>query len=227
MRQSAASWFQPASADSANASPISSSPKRLSRTPSGSAARGSEGAITAIVVRRLADAAHAASDPVGDPVDHAAERHAGIAEQAMRLGAVDEPAGRRLTADEMRRLAEALAERDSKRADADRLGPADIEGRGRPRDVAERAQHHAVGVALPDHVDMAGGEIDGLAHPHLLRHVVQHAITHVDGVIEPNEAARRTMEAREILEHALAPDAGIGIGAARIRGRGLAGAAMP
>src|SRR6185369_6677751 len=67
------------------------------------------------------------------------------------------------------------------------------------------------GIALPDHVDMAHRHVDLHAVTHLGADVVQHAVAHVDGVVEPEDAARRAMQAGEILEHALAPDAGIGV----------------
>ena len=56
--------------------------------------------------------------------------------------------------------AEALAEGCGHRAHAHAFRPADIQRAGRRRDLAQRAQRLAVGVPLPDHVDMTGGETD-------------------------------------------------------------------
>ena len=59
--------------------------------------------------------------------------------------------------------------------------------------MAERAQHHGIGVALPDHVDMPRCEIDRLARKHPRGDVVQHPITHVDCIVEANDAAGSVM----------------------------------
>src|SRR5260221_3942732 len=86
MRQSAASWFQRASRTSA---PTSSSSDGVSDCLTVS--RGSEVAMAGIVMGVLANARHAARDPVGGPIDEPAERNARITEQARGLGGIDEP----------------------------------------------------------------------------------------------------------------------------------------
>jgi hypothetical protein len=54
-----------------------------------------------------------------------------------------------------------------------------------------------VGVALPDHVDVAHREVDRLAVAHLAADVVQHAVAHVDRVVQPEQAARRAVLAEK------------------------------
>ena len=159
------------------------------------------------------------ADPVRGPIDEPHQRHAGITEQPHRLGGVDEPAVGGLDAGEDRPLAQALPEGFRQPAHAHGLRAADIERARRHRAMTERAQHHVVGVALPDHVDVADREVDRLAGEHARGDVVQHAVAHVDRVVEADDAARRAARAREILEHGLARDAGIGIGAGRRRRR--------
>ena len=142
----------------------------------------------------------------------------------MRAALLSQPVGASLPR-ELRRPAEAAAELLGQPAHLDRLGARDVDGRGRRGGVRQAAQRHGVGIALPDHVDVAHGEIDGLAVAHLGGDVVQHAIAHVDGVVEPHEAAGRAEPRGEMLEHALAADAGVGVVAGRRDGRRLLGRA--
>src|SRR5262245_7883038 len=214
MRQSAASWFQRASRTSA---PTSSSSDEVSDFLMVS--RGSEVAMARIVMGVLAEARHAACDPVRGPIDELAERHARVTEEPRRLGGIDEPGVGRFDAGEDRRFAQALPEGLRQGADAHRLRPADVERARGHGAMAERAQHHGIGIALPDHVDVAGGEIDRRSGEHARGHVVQHAVAHVDRVVEADDAARRSARARKILEHGLACDAGIGVNAGRRRCR--------
>ena len=62
---------------------------------------------------------------------------------------------------------------------------------------------------------MAGGKIDRLAGEHARRHVVEHAVAHVDRIVEADDAARCAARAGKILEDGLARDAGIRIGPGR------------
>ena len=73
--------------------------------------------------------------------------------------------------------------------------------------MRERAQHHGIGIALPDHVDVAGGEIDRLPRKHARGDVMEHAVAHIDRIVEANDAAGRAVQARKILEHGFARDA--------------------
>ena len=82
--------------------------------------------------------------------------------------------------------------------------------------MSEATQCLRGSVALPDEIDVAEADVDGLALQHLAGDVVQHAVAHVDRIIEPEQAARRCIFAREIFEHALAPDAGLCVFAGRV-----------
>src|SRR5215831_3101546 len=194
MRQSAASWFQRASRTSAPTSPSSDGVSDAL-----TASCGSEVAMAGIVMRVLAEARHAARDPVRGPIDERAERHARITEEPRRLGGIDEPSLGGFDAGEDRRFAQALSEGLRQGADAHRLRSADVERARRHRAMAEGAQHHVIGVALPDDVDVAGGEIDRLARAYAGGDVVQHTVAHVDRVIEADDAAGRSARARKIL----------------------------
>src|SRR5258707_3471883 len=99
MRQSAAMWSQRASRTSA---PTSSNSDGVSDCLTVS--RGSEVAMAGIVMGVLAEARHAARNPVGGPIDEPAERNARITEQARRLGGIDEPSLGGLGAGEERRV---------------------------------------------------------------------------------------------------------------------------
>src|SRR5215472_18705233 len=113
MRQSAASWFQRASRTSA---PTSSSSDGVSDGLT--ASRGSEDAIADIIMGVLAEARHAARDPVRRPIDELLEGHTRRAEEPPRLGGVDEPSIGRFGADKVRLLAQPFAERFREPADA-------------------------------------------------------------------------------------------------------------
>src|SRR5260221_6173282 len=161
MRQSAASWFQGASGTSA---PTSSNSDGVSDCLT--ASRGSGVAMGVIVMGGLAEARHAARTPVGGPIDEPAERYARITEQARGLGGIDEPSLGGFDAGEDRRFAQALPKGLRQGADAHRLRPADVERARRYGAMTERAQHHGIGVALPNQVDVAGGEIDPRSGEH-------------------------------------------------------------
>src|SRR5258708_34978319 len=118
MRQSAASWFQRASRTSA---PTSSSSDGVSDCLTVS--RGSEVAMAGIVMGVLANARHAARDPVGGPIDEPAERNARITEQARGLGGIDEPSLGGFDAGEDRRVSPARPQRLGPGAGAHPLRP--------------------------------------------------------------------------------------------------------
>ena len=69
---------------------------------------------------------------------------------------------------------------------------------------------------MPDEIDVAHRHIDWLPLDNLPGNVMQDAVAHVDGVIQPVELSWRFELFGEILEHAFAPDAGLGIFAGRI-----------
>ena len=105
-------------------------------------------------------------------------------------------------------------------------GPLTLSGEVGAVQCAQRAQRLSVGVALPDDVDVAHRQVDRLAGSTLLRHVEQHAVAHVDRVVQADEPAGRAVRAREVLEHALAADAGVGVLAGRRRRRRRLGRAL-
>src|SRR6476620_12411964 len=192
MRQSAASWFQRASRTSVSTSSSSDAVKDGLM-----ANRSSEVAIARIVMSVLAEARQAAADPVRGPIDEGQQRDAWITEQPRRLGGVDQPAFGGFDAGEYRWLAQALAKRFRQPAYAHRLRPADIERARRHGAMTQRAQHHCIGIALPDHVDVAGRQIDRLGGEHARGDVVQHAVAHVDRIVQSDDAPRRSGRARE------------------------------
>src|SRR5258708_37962605 len=89
--------------------------------------RGSDLAIAGIVWGALAATRHPARDPVRGPIYQLGERHERMAEEAHRLGGVDEPSVGRFDAREARRFAQPFPERFREPADAHRLRPTDIE----------------------------------------------------------------------------------------------------
>src|SRR5258708_29895232 len=70
--------------------------------------RGSELAIAGIVMGVLAETRHPARDPVRGPIYQLGERHERMAEEAHRLGGVDEPSVGRFDAREDRRFSPPL-----------------------------------------------------------------------------------------------------------------------
>src|SRR5690606_38602470 len=160
-RQSASFWFHDAEADNSSAPARSTTPSGPIGDPAGRPFRSTPlelaaGPALARVFRRsaglsvfpiagremrgLAEARLAARDPVGDPVDHRADRHARPAEQALRFGGVLEPRGGCLLSREYRGAPEAFAEFAGEPADAGVLGAGDVDRRGRRRAVREQPQ---------------------------------------------------------------------------------------
>src|SRR6202023_1938395 len=99
-RQSSAVWFQPTLAESASA-------RGASACVSGTCASASVAPIAHLEFGRLVEARHVAREPIGGPVEHGCERHAGRPEHTLRALGVGEPCGRRLLADNVRWSAEA------------------------------------------------------------------------------------------------------------------------
>src|ERR1700730_13801945 len=103
MRQSAATWFQSASAARASASGSSEAARR---PISGQ----SEGAITLAIAGRLAEAWQRARYTIGGPFRQPREPPARISEQFHGLRGIDEPRRRRFLPGKYRHFAETLAE---------------------------------------------------------------------------------------------------------------------
>src|SRR6478609_6712177 len=208
-RQSVSFWFQPASVDSAI-------PACASSTSSSTMPIGSVAAIAHLVFGGLAETWHRPRHPVGGPADELLGVDDRQAKQLHRLRGIGEPCRRFFLADNLRRAAEPLAEFCGEIAHGENLVAADIDRRGWRLAMRQAAQRLRGGVALPDEIDMAEADVDRLALQHLSGDVVQHAVAHVDCVVEPEQAPGRPMLLREILEHALAPDAGLRVLAGRI-----------
>src|SRR5580704_10736544 len=168
---------------------------------------------------------HAAAHPVRDPIDHAPQWYSRIPKKPQRFARIGKPSHGGFSANQAWRLAKPLAECLGERPNADYFRTTHIERLSRGRAMAESAQDHVIGITLPNDVDVSGRDVDLLAIDNFLRNVVQNAVAHVDRIIKPDQTSRRTVLAGKILEHALTPDAGNGIGATRVRGDSFGSAA--
>src|SRR5262245_17830664 len=101
-RQSASTWFHPASATSAIAAGMSAS-------PIGELPMVSVGTVANLETGGLAEARHVARHPVGYPVQHLLQRHLRIAEHPECLTGIVQPSRLRLFAHKRRRTAKSLA----------------------------------------------------------------------------------------------------------------------
>src|SRR5688572_24072488 len=198
-RQSASFWFQWAALESVRHPGRSASPSGCSIL-----------SIPRFEVGRLAEARLAARDPVGHPIDHRLERHARLAEQHPRRARVDQPRALRLFAEEGGATRKASAEFLGKAAHA-HFRAAEVDRRGGRGAVREKPQRLLVGITLPDDVCVAHVEGHGLALEYLERHVIKHAVAHVDRIRKTYQAARRAVAARAMAEHLLAPHTGSGV----------------
>src|SRR4051812_9928622 len=66
---------------------------------------------------------------------------------------------------------------------------ADIDGRGRRVAMGETAQCLRRCIALPDEIDVTEADVDRLARKYLDGDVVQHAVSHIDRVVQTEQAA--------------------------------------
>src|SRR6185295_8271840 len=201
-RQSASFWFQPASVDS-------TSPACASSMPSSTMSTGSIAAIAHLVFGGLAEAGHRSRRPVGGPADQLLGINDWQAEQFYGLRRVGQPGRRLFLAGDDGSAAKPLAEFRGEIAHGQDFMAADIDRRGRRIAMRQTTQRLRRCVALPDEIDMAEADVDRLALQDLARDIVQHAVAHVDRVIEPEQPSGRRILPREILEHALASDAGL------------------
>src|ERR1700682_951234 len=184
-------------------------------------AMSSVSAIAHLVFGRLAEAWPRARPPVRGPGDQLPGVDDRQAEQFYRLRSVGEPGRRLLGAGNNGLTAETGGGPRREVAHAEDFVAADIDRGGRRVAMRKAAQRLGRGIALPDEIDMAEADVDRLAAEDLARDVVQHAIAHVDRVIQPEQPAGRGKFAREIFEHALAADAGLRVFAGRFWGKGL------
>src|SRR4051794_37007798 len=179
-RQSASFWFQPVSVDS-------NSPADASSTSSSTMSIRSVAAIADLIFGGLAEARHRSRHPVGGPADQLLGIDDRQAEQFHRLRGIGQPRRRLFLADNDGRAAKTLAEFRGEIAHGENLVAADIDRRSRRLAMRQAAQRLRGSVALPDEIDMAEADIDRFALQHLAGDVVQHAVAHVDRVVEAEQ----------------------------------------
>src|ERR1051326_4728944 len=179
----------------------------MSRSLIAASGKSSVDAITDLVMGRLTKTWPVMRHPFGHPVDHCYEAGAWRTEQTHRLRCIGQPRRRRFRADGTRLFPEARTEFLRQPPHRDGLWSRYIDRRRRRRHMAQAAQRQRIGVALPDYVDMAHGDVDRLIVAHLAGDVEQNAVAHVDCVIQPEQPAGRAISLRKIVEHALTADA--------------------
>ena len=220
-RQSASIRFQCASVDSAR--PASASP-----TPKSTTASWSVPAIAHLVFGGLAEARHGAGDPVRGPGDQSVGIDDRQAEQFGRLRGVGEPRRSAAPVPVMMGSRPSSAPNLAARSRTARIswpltliGEVGVSQCARQRNACDEASPCQMKLTWPRlmligwRVENPGGD------------VVQHAVAHVDRVIEPEQAAGRLKFTRKIFEHPAHARRRI----ARIRradwGRGLRSAPLP
>src|SRR5689334_15550077 len=136
----------------------------------------SEIAVPGLEAGRLAERRAPAVDPVGDPAKES------IGPDARRA---EEPASERTVAEQRARRfgplvgdtpAEEAAELFTDLPDAEDLGAGDVDDEGRARRVAERGEADRARVGLPDDIDVAHAQVDGVARRDHEGEVHEHAI---------------------------------------------------
>ena len=163
--------------------------------------------------------------PGGDPLEHLVQGDARVAEELRGFGSVVEQRGGRFLAAETGFFAEQAAQCLGHAAHGDGLGAGDVEHEGRCGTVVEEGEGLGVGVPLPDHIGGAHVEGDGLVGVYLAGDVDENAVAHFDRIVEADDGAAQAVLAREVVEDALAPQAGHGVFADRRQGIALEGAA--
>jgi len=185
-----------------------------------------EFAVVDFEMGRFAERGTARLEPFGLPADHPVERDGGIAEGSGHLRRVIEIAAARSgpgpgVADLFSHI---FAELFGDRAERGGFGAGDVEHRRRGVGEFERAQRDIVGIALPDHVEVADAVGDRLVVPDLGRDVMQHAVAQIDRIVEAEEQHAGAERLGAVLEHPFASEAGLGVFADR-SGRNRLGAA--
>ena len=176
---------------------------------------------TLFIMCRFIKRRHIPRYPISHPINHPRERNNRVPIKPLRRQRIIIPTRLRLLALENRFPPEAAAKLVRRHADAHVLRPADVQRRRRRGRVREHAEDLRVGVALPDDGGVRGADGDGFAAADPAGHVVQDAVAHVDGVVEPGEAAGRAVAAGEVGEDVLTPDAARGVVARGARLDGL------
>src|SRR5437879_791789 len=104
------------------------------------------------------------------------------------------------------------------RAYRKRLRSRYVQDSGRRFAVTQRPERVRVRVALPDHVESGDCELDGFAGMHFACDIDEHAVAKVDRIVEAEQKTSEAVVIREVLEDALAPQAGLRILAHGVRG---------
>src|SRR3954468_2786360 len=177
----------------------------------------SETAIRDLEVRRLAERAAAAADPVADPAEQDRQWDFGLAEESAAQRGIAEKGQPAFLVDEPRRLPEDGAKPFRALARGDALATGDVQHGRRRRAELEAAQRVAVGISLPYGVERGDREVDRLPREHLPRDVDQRAVPEIHCVVEPEHQRAESRLARDVLHHALPSEAGLRILADRCR----------
>src|SRR5258705_6342005 len=126
--------------------------------------------------------ASAALYPGTDPGQHRVDADTGRTELSAESRRVSEQSVNGFGAGEFRSAAQELTQTRGNVTHGENLGPTEVPDGWRRAGERERAQDHVVGVALPNAVEVAVGEIDRLARMNLLRDIDKHAIPQFDRI---------------------------------------------
>ena len=110
-------------------------------------------------------------------------------------------------------------------ADAEDGGAGEVDDPGGALGFGEAEEGEGVGIALPDGVEVAHGDVHWLAIPDLACDVHHDAVAEVAGVVEADEGDRGAAGLAEVFEDALAAEAAHGVLALGIEGVFFAAAA--
>ena len=108
----------------------------------------------------------------------------------MGTGGVVEPSGGGFSAGHAPGHAGDGAEAVDEIAHGKNLGASDVNGHGGRTGEFERLDAVGDGVGLPDDVDVAHRDVDGLVGEDALSNVDQQAVAELDGVVEANQCDR-------------------------------------
>ena len=122
-------------------------------------------------------------------------------------------------------FAEEFAEGMGDFADAEGGGAGEVDDPGGAVGFGEAEEGEGVGIALPDGVEIAHGDVHGLAVPDLACDVHHDTVAEVAGVVETDEGDGGAVGLAEVFEDALAAEAAHGVFALGIEGVLLAAAA--
>ena len=162
-------------------------------------------------LRGFAEHRQPVADPGGLPLDELAGSHLGAAEELQAACRVAEQRCRLRGAGEAGLAPEQLRKPVCHLPDLQELRTGHIEREHLGAGMSEAAEHHLVRVALPDHVDVSGGERDRLPGGDAGCDVGEHPVAQVDGVVETDHAERGAPGPGRELEHPLPSETGLRI----------------